>query len=45
MSDLHIATMAPAIKKQKLENSTVETIFQKSEATTRKNKKLKPGEK
>ena len=44
MSDLHIATEAPAIKKQKLEDSSVETVFQKtSQGQTRKNKKLKPG--
>ena len=44
MSDLHIATDAPAIKKQKLEDSSVETVFQKTaQGQTRKNKKLKPG--
>ena len=44
MSDLHIATDAPAIKKQKLEGSSIETVFQKtSQGQTRKNKKLKPG--
>ena len=43
MSDLHIATDAPAIKKQKLETSSVETVFQKAQSQTRKNKKLKPG--
>ena len=45
MSDLYIATEAPAIKKQKLEDSSVETVFQKTvQGQTRKNKKLKPGE-